>query len=223
MKRHEGSRPGLIRCRTASKTTNAAAPAKDIRAAVREIAVAGLAAVAVASVIRISLLDPGRCRFVAAAPGIVPGASEGCAVFAEDTSVVRRGPPLSAPDRECVPLHHVVVEAGLYLLGRLNPEWPLVPDDLDAPDPLPVLLEVDALEEEEAILHPLVGDLSLRASRGLPRADQPVPEAPQVGARLGLLVGLSVVGVLFHQNCSSFPSGCASWSLHRRPPSVTRA
>src|SRR5215204_2770372 len=164
MKRHEGSRPGLMRCRTASKTTNAAAPAKDIRAAVREIAVAGLAAVAVASVIRISLLDPGRCRFVAA-PGIVPGAREGCAVFAEDTSVVRRGPPLSAPDRECVLLHlvdvvegvaYVVVEAGLYLLARLNPERPLVPDDLDAPDPLPVLLEVDALEEEEAILHPLV-------------------------------------------------------------------
>src|SRR5215207_3230568 len=216
MKCHEGSRPGFMRCRAASKTTNAAAPGYDRRAAIREIAVAGLAAGTVASAIIPSLLDPGRCRLVTAAARVVPGAREGFAVTAERAPVVRRGALLPAPDREGVPLQlvdvvegvaRVVVEARLYLLARLFPEGPLVADDLDALDLLTVLFELDALEQEKASFHPLVGNPSLRASGQLPRADQSVPEAPQVGARLGLLVGLSVVGVVFRHNCSSFPVG----------------
>src|SRR5215207_7879420 len=159
-----------MRCRAASKTTNAAAPANDRRAAVRETSVTGLAAVA--SAIRPSLLDPCRGRLVTAAPRVVPRAREGVTVAAERAPVIRRGALLSAPDREGVYLQlvdvvdgvtRVVVEAGLYVLARLGPERPLVTDDLDALDLLPVLLEFDTLAEEEAALHPLVGPPSLRA------------------------------------------------------------
>jgi hypothetical protein len=79
-----------------------------------------------------------------------------------------------------------------------------VADDLDALDPLPVLLEIDVLDEEEAALHPLKANPSLRAPGHLPRADQPV-QALEVGARLGwLLVGLSVVRVVIRHNGFSF-------------------
>ena len=56
-------------------------------------------------------------------------------------------------------------------------------DDLDALDPLPVLLKIDALNEEEAALHPLEGNPSLCASGYLPRTDQPVPKSLEVRAR----------------------------------------
>jgi hypothetical protein len=73
-----------------------------------------------------------------------------------------------------------------------------VPDDLDTPDPLSVLPEVDTLDEEEAALHPLESHRSLHDVPGhLPRADQPV-QTLEVGVRLGrLLVSLSVVGDVF--------------------------
>src|SRR5688500_17233659 len=113
--------------------------------------------------------DPGGGRLVAATPRVVPGAAEGVAVVAKGAPVIRRRPPLSSPDREGVPLELVDViervacvgvEATLYLLARIGAEGPFVPDDLDALDPLPVLLEVDALEEEEAAFHPLIVDRS---------------------------------------------------------------
>jgi hypothetical protein len=58
-----------------------------------------------------------------------------------------------------------------------------VADDLDALALLPVLLKLDVLEQEEAAVHPLVGDLSLGAAGDVPGADQPV-QALEVGIRL---------------------------------------
>jgi hypothetical protein len=143
----------------------------------------------------------------------VPGAGEGVAVLAERASVIRRRPLLTGPDRKGVPFQlvdvvegvtRVAVEAALYLLARLCPEQPLVPDDLDALDPLSLPLpEVDALDEEEVALHPLEGDAPFYVPGHLPGADQPV-QALEVGARLGrLLVSLGLVGVV-HYNGSSF-------------------
>ena len=56
-------------------------------------------------------------------------------------------------------------------------------DDLDARDLLAVLLEIDALDEEEAAPHPLEGNPSSCASGDFPRAYQPV-KALDVGARV---------------------------------------
>src|SRR5829696_248038 len=104
-------------------------------------------------------------------------------VLAEHASGVRRGTLLSGPDRQDVPLQlvdvvkgvaRVAVEARLYLLARLGIEGPLVPDDLDALYPLSVVLEVDALDEEEATFHPLEADLSLHLPGHLPCAHQPL-------------------------------------------------
>jgi hypothetical protein len=58
-----------------------------------------------------------------------------------------------------------------------------------------VVLEVDMLDEEEAAFHPFVGHRSMPASRDLLHADQPV-QTLEVGVGLGLLVSLSVVGVI---------------------------
>ncbi len=130
----------------------------------------------------LGLLDPGRDRLVAAI-WIMPDAREDIAVLAKGTPVVRCRTPLSGPDREGVALQIVVdvvdgvaraaVEAALYLLARRFSEQPLVPDDLEALDLLPVLLpEVDALEEEEAALHPLVGHRPPHVPGHLPLTDQ---------------------------------------------------
>ena len=115
-------------------------------------------------------------------------------VFAERALGVRRGTLLSGPNREGVPLQlvdvvegvaSVAVEVRLYLLARLGTERPFVPDDLDALNPLPVLLpEVDALEEEEAAFHPLEGDPSLHVPEHLPRAHQDV-QVVEVGFAWG--------------------------------------
>ena len=59
-----------------------------------------------------------------------------------------------------------------------------MPDDVNDPDPLPMLLETDALGEDEAPLHPLEGRRPLHLFGVLPRADQPV-EALEVGAGSG--------------------------------------
>src|SRR3990170_4628597 len=109
-------------------------------------------------------VGPGRGRLVTVATRVVPGAGEGVAVLAERASVIRRRPLLTGPDRKGVPFQlvdvvegvtRVAVEAALYLLARLCPERPLVPDDLDALDPLSLPLpEVDALDEEEVAPHP---------------------------------------------------------------------
>src|ERR671910_448452 len=149
MKCHEGSSPGLMKCRAASKTTNVAAPANASRAADRETAVTGLAAIVVASAIRASLLDPGRGRLITAATRVMPGAREGVTVAAERAPVIRRGAFHSAPDREGISLQFVdvvegiaraAVKARLYVLARLGAEGPLVADDLESLDPVPVLL-----------------------------------------------------------------------------------
>jgi hypothetical protein len=78
-----------------------------------------------------------------------------------------------------------------------------VPDDLYALDPLPVVLEVDVLDEEEAAFHPLEGHPSSYLPGHLPRAHQP-DQVLEVGAWLGrLLVSLSVVvSVLRHDGFS---------------------
>src|SRR5919205_726819 len=56
----------------------------------------------------------------------------------------------------------------------LGSKRPLVPDDLDARDPSPVqLLECNALAQEEAALHPLVGHRPSHVSGRFPGADQP--------------------------------------------------
>ncbi len=95
-------------------------------------------------------------------------------VLAERASGVRWGTLLSGPDREGVPLQlidivegvsRVAVEARLYLLARLGPEPPLVPDDLDALDPMLGPPEVDALDEEEAAFRPLATSYVARCFR----------------------------------------------------------
>src|ERR687893_2494659 len=100
-------------------------------------------------------------------PRIAPRAAEGVAVGAKRARVVRRRPPLPSPNRQSAPFElvdvvdgvaRVGVEAALYPLARLGPERPFVTNDLDTRDPLAVLLpEIDALDKEEAALHPLVG------------------------------------------------------------------
>src|SRR5215211_1398169 len=160
MKCHEGSSSGLMKCSAASKTTNVAAPANDRSAAVRGIALTGLG-VPVSSAIRPSpyyfasrvrpscLPGPGHGRLVSATTRIHPLAGQGVAVVAELALGVRRGTLLPSPDREGVSFQfvdvvegiaHVVVEARLYLLARLRTEGLFVADDLDALDPLAVLL-----------------------------------------------------------------------------------
>jgi hypothetical protein len=74
-------------------------------------------------------------------------------------------------------------------------------DDVEALALLPVLLELDVLKQEEAAVHPLVGDLPLGASRDLPGADQSV-QALEVGIRLWWL-RLRVGGVVCQRWCFS--------------------
>jgi hypothetical protein len=124
----------------------------------------------------------------------MPGAGEGVAVVAERAPVVRRRVPLPGPDRQGVPLElvdvvegvaRVGVEATLYLLARLGTERPLVTDDLDSRDLLTVLMpEIDALDQEEAALHPLVGDRSSHVAGDLPGADQLAAQPFEIGCRL---------------------------------------
>jgi hypothetical protein len=104
-------------------------------------------------------------------------------------------------------------------MSWLGTERPFVTDDLDALDPLPVLLEVDALDEEETALHPLVGRLFLRTSGYLPRADQSI-QSLEVGVRLGYLpVSLNVVGVVCHDGFSFFQVAfCGRYEGGLRPP-----
>src|SRR5215210_640828 len=128
----------------------------------------------------------------------MPGAGEGVAVFAESAPVVRWGPSLPTPDREGVA--SVGVEARIYILAWLGSEGPFVPDDLEALDLLPVLLEIDALDEEEAAFHPLEGYPSVCASGYLPRADQFI-QALEVRIRLWWLLSVSVV--VCHNDSSS--------------------
>src|SRR5919112_6033964 len=109
------------------------------------------------------LLDPSHGEPVPATR-VHPFARTCVTVLAEHASGVRRGTLLSGPDRQGVPLQlvdvvkgiaRVAVEARLYLLARLGPEGPFVPNDLDALNPLSVVLEIDVLDKEEAALHPL--------------------------------------------------------------------
>ena len=143
----------------------------------------------------------------------MPGAGEGVAVVAERAPVVRRRVPLPGPDRQGVPLElvdvvdgvaRVGVEAALYLLARLGTERTFVPDDLDALDPLPVLPpEVNTLDQEEAALHPLVGDRSSHVAGDLPGADQLAAQPFEIGCRLGRsLVSPGVVVIVRHEGSS---------------------
>src|SRR5215217_1723887 len=158
------------------------------------------------------LLDPGRGRLVTATSRVVPGASKGVAVVAERAPVIRRRTLLSSPDRECVPLQLVDVvkgvtrggvEATLYLLARLRTEGLFVANDLYALDPLPMLLEIDVLDKEEAAFHPLEADPSVHLPGHLPRAHQSI-QVLEVGAWLGwLLVSLNlIVGFVCHDGFS---------------------
>ena len=73
-----------------------------------------------------------------------------------------------------------------------------MPNDLDALNPLSVVLEVDVLDKEEVALHLLEADLSLHVPGHLPRANQPV-QVLEVRVWLRrLLVSLSVVSVIRH-------------------------
>src|ERR687897_3447823 len=155
--------------------------------------------------------DPRRGRVISAAPGIHPFAGHGGAVVAERASIEGWRALLATPDGQSVAVEFVyvvegvtgvVVVARLDVLARLCSKWPFVADDLDALGVLPVLLEVNVLEKKEATVHPLVGDLSLGASRDVPGADQSV-QGPEIGIRLrGLLEGVGVV------NCHRCFSSC---------------
>ena len=79
----------------------------------------------------------------------MPGTGEGFTIVAKRTPEIHWSVPLPGPDRHGVPFElvdevegvaRVGVEAALYLLTRLGPERPLVTDDLDARDPLTVLM-----------------------------------------------------------------------------------
>src|ERR671911_1755456 len=165
------------------------------------------------------LAGPGHGELITATTRIHPLARTCLDILAKFTLGIRRGTPLPSPDREGVSLQFVdvvegisriAVEARLYLLTRCGTEGSCVPDDLDAFDPLAVLLEIDVLDEEEAAFHPLVGHRSLHFTRHLPRANQPLPEALELGAWLGwLLVSLSVVGAIRHDGFSFLQSSFA--------------
>src|SRR5919107_2266203 len=152
------------------------------------------------------LADPSQGNPVPATR-VHPFARTCVTVLAEHASGVRRGNLLSSPDRQGVPLQlvdvvkgiaRVAVEARLYILARLGPEGPFVPNDLDALNPLSVVLEIDVLDKEEATHHPLEADLSLHVPGHLPCANQPV-QVLEVRVWLRrLLVSLSVVSVIHH-------------------------
>ncbi len=133
-------------------------------------------------VLHLCLPDPGHGEPIPATR-VHPFARTRVTVLAERPSGVRWGTPLPGPDREGVPLQlvdvvegitRVAVEARLYLLARLGTERPFVPDNFDALNPLAGPPEIDALDEEEAALHPLVGDRPPHVPGELPGADQPV-------------------------------------------------
>src|SRR5215218_7742834 len=159
----------------------------------------------------VPLSYPGHGPPISAATRIHPLAGTGVAVVTELALGVSRRTLLSAPDREDVPVQlvhvvegvaHVVVQARSYVLAWVCSKFLFVSDDLDAPDPLSILLEIDALDEEEAALHPLEGNPSLRAPGHLPGADQPV-QTLEVGVRLRrLLVSLGVGVVVGHNGLS---------------------
>jgi hypothetical protein len=132
------------------------------------------------------LPDPGGSRLVTVPPGVMPGAGKDVAVIAKRAPVVRWRVPLPDPYRQGVSFELVDVvdcvsragvETALYLLARPGTERPLVTDDLDSRDPLIVLLsEIDALNQEEAALHPLVGDRPPHLAGDLPGAEQPAAQ-----------------------------------------------
>ena len=119
------------------------------------------------------LLDPGHGEPIPPSR-VHPFARTRVTVLAERPSGVRWGTPLPGPDREGVPLQlvdvvegvaRVAVEARLYVLARLGPEGPFVPDDLDALNPMFGAPEVDALDEEEAAFRPLATSYVARCFR----------------------------------------------------------
>src|SRR6266511_805793 len=111
----------------------------------------------------------GHGRVVTAA-WIHPRSGDGVAARAEFAPVISGRALLAAPDGEGVALQlvHVVQRVALVVVvARLDVlawrgflELPFASDDLDALDPLPVLLEIDVLDEEERAVQPLVGDLA---------------------------------------------------------------
>src|SRR6266498_615096 len=100
----------------------------------------------------------------------IPTSGDGVAARAELAPVISGRALLAAPDGEGVALQlvHVVQRVALVVVvARLDVlawrgflELPFASDDLDALDPLPVLLEIDVLDEEERAVQPLVGDLA---------------------------------------------------------------
>src|SRR5918994_608761 len=137
--------------------------------------------------------DPGRYGLVAAAPRVVPGAAEHVPVPAKGALVVGGRAPAPEPDGQGVAFElvgvvervaRVGVEAALHVGARLAPQRPLVADDLYA---LGLRSEVDVLDEEEAALHPLVGDRPPHVPGELPGADQPI-QPLEVRARLARLL-----------------------------------
>src|SRR5262245_4360372 len=125
----------------------------------------------------------GHGRRISAA-GPLPGAGERVVVRAELAAEGNRGALVAAPDREgaVADLPHVVervaeavVEARLDVgAGVLRPEEPLASDDLEALDLLPLVHEVDALDQEVSAREPLELHLPGDAALELPRAHQDV-------------------------------------------------
>ncbi len=81
------------------------------------------------------------------------------------------------------------------------PEYLFVPDDLDALGLLPVLLQINMLNEEKAPFHPLVGNPSACVPGHFPGADQSV-QASEIRVRRGWLLIRLPVGVVCHHHFS---------------------